>query len=94
MYDNNKNRNTSYIPRKRRTDKQQINVQVESRTCDGLELPCRITWRIQRTFRVDRVFGCKRDPDTGEMEYAIRIGTHATRLWRRPDGTYYVLHKK
>ena len=94
MYDNNKNRTTSYIPRKRRTGKQQINVQVESRTCDGLELPCRITWRIQRTFRVDRVFGCKRDPDTGEMEYAIRIGTHATRLWRRPDGTYYVLHKK
>lgn len=78
----------------RRHGKQKINVQVESRSCDGLDLPYQITWRIQKTFRVDRVFGCKRDPNTGEMEYSIRIGTHTTRLWRRPDGTYYVLHKK
>lgn len=94
MYDDASSGNVTRSLRKRRTERQKVNVQVESQTCGGLELPCRITWRIQQTFRVDRVFGCKRDAATGEMEYSIRIGTHATRLWRRPDGTYYVLRKR
>ena len=93
MYDDVSSGNLTRPPRGRNENRQKIVVQVESQTCDGLELPCRITWRIQQTFRVDRVFGCKHDPHTGEMEYAIRIGSHATRLWRRPDGTYYVLRK-
>lgn len=84
----------SYPSRRSYPGKQKVNVQVQSQTCDGMELPSRITWRIQKTFRIDRVFGCKRDPITGEMEYSIRIGTHVTRLWRRPDGSYYVLYKK
>lgn len=94
MYDDVISGNLTQAARRRGTDKRKVVVQVESQTCDGLELPCRITWRVQRTFRVDRVFGCKRDPTTGDLEYAIRIGSHATKLWRRPDGTYYVIRKR
>lgn len=94
MYDNMSSGNATRPFYRRRPAQQKVPVQVESRTCDGLELPTRITWRIQQTFRVDRVFGCKHDPATGDLEYMIRIGSHATKLWRRPDGSYYVLRKK
>ncbi|MBQ8144655.1 MAG: hypothetical protein IJ452_01400 [Butyricicoccus sp.] len=93
MYDEPSSGNL-YRPPRHGAQRQKIAVQVESRVQEGLELPCRITWRVQRTFRVDRVFGCKRDPETGDLEYAIRIGSRTTKLWRRPDGTYYVLRKK
>ena len=64
-------------------------VSVTTRTQDDIVVPYEITWTNGHVYKVDRVFGCKKQM-SGDMQYSIRIGTRNTKIWRRPDDTWYV----
>ncbi|WP_143436017.1 hypothetical protein [Intestinibacillus massiliensis] len=68
-----------------------IDVQVKTRTVDGLLLPHVILLSDGRVFTVERVYGSRRDPARDDaLRYAVRVGGRTKSIWRREDGTWFV----
>ena len=104
MYDNCASGNVSYgkprhnAPQPQRVplDKRErvVAVQVQTATRGGLVVPVAVKWETGKVYKIDRVHGTRRDPVTGDVEIGIRIGKRTTRIWRRADGSYYVVAHK
>lgn len=60
-----------------------------------MELPHLIIWPPSgKTYVVDHVLSSSVDRATGITEFAVQIGTHTTKIWKRPNGSYYAISRR
>ena len=74
--------------------KEQVTITVKTRKKDGMIQPAVVVWEDGKAYLIDRVYGCRHDPATGDMQYTVRIGHKSTSIWRRQDGSYYAIRRK
>lgn len=68
---------------------------VETKWFLGKKLPYLITWpETRKTYKIDRIFETSIDPSTGIIEFGVKIGSRTTKIWRRPDGSYYTIRRR
>ena len=74
-----------------------IAVKTRWKVSDGgayEELPHIITWLpTGKTYVVDQVLGSSYDPKTQTTEYTVRIKSHTTKIWLRPEG-YFAISRR
>lgn len=82
------------VRRDRITKRRQIvNVEVRTRRVDGLDFPAVVVWPDGREYKIDRVHGSRYDDDMQALRYGVRIGKRNTFVWRRDDGSWFVVRK-
>ena len=72
-----------------------MDVQVKTRTVDGLQLPHVILLSDGRAYTVERVYDSRRDPARNDaLRYAVRVGGRTKAVWLREDGTWFVENER
>lgn len=66
----------------------QQTVDVITRNVGGAVLPYKILLN-GKSYTITQVLGSRKDHH--DTEYGIKIGAHRTKLWRRSDGSWYVV---
>ena len=66
-------------------------VQVSIRASCGVIIPTAVKWSEEKTYKIDRAFGSSYDYIHDAMSYRIRIGNHFTNIYRREDGSWFVV---
>ena len=75
----------SLPPIEKRAGFAEVNVELNPKTAQ----PALIVY-LNKGYRIRLVTGCIFNKDLRATEYGIKIGDHRTKIWKTPEGAWYI----